>query len=448
VARGAARKRFVALAPTRDENDRERLPSPFLLGLPSVRGASTAELKDRSAAAGHGIRRVPLGILLEDPVAIDADEAFRVALFRRASLARSPLAPAALGPALGRADLRLQPRFTAYEGRLGRRTDLLSLADRILSATLLESLATCPYRTLLEKGLHLEEVKEPVSPLVPDARALGAMAHEVLRDVTRELIEHGRSFTWQPEALGARAETLARTAVARWMDESGADPPPALVERTARHLSGLVREILRHEREALTRPAGAEVRFGRKKGPAADPDLSREEAVTLEADGRVFLLEGQIDRIDREGETALVVDYKFGKSKPYEKTNKAGHLLAQGERLQLPVYALAARALGAAEISSAYLFVPSAGKAVRILFDAPRTEEAIAGLGKAVGSLARAVKKGDFLPKPDGVRSGKGDNCKYCAMADVCGGGHLVVFERKWETDGGSTPLAELKEIR
>ena len=62
-------------------------------------------------------------------------------------------------------------------------------------------------------------------------------------------------------------------------------------------------------------------------------------------DGRVLLLRGMADRVDRapSGGRIVVIDYKTGSIRPYRHLG-ATDPTHRGRRLQLPVYALAARA--------------------------------------------------------------------------------------------------------
>ncbi|MFI5179995.1 MAG: PD-(D/E)XK nuclease family protein [Thermoanaerobaculia bacterium] len=145
------------------------------------------------------------------------------------------------------------------------------------------------------------------------------------------------------------------------------------------------------------------------------------------------------------------MDYKNGKPEPYKEGNRSHHQVAAGERLQLPVYALAARHLGASRVTSAYLFVrhhDGEPKMTETSFDEGETDEAIGKLRDAVLLMDEAVRSGLTLPKTISFRSA--EPCRTCDFAAVCGPGHVRVYERKWRGEAGSgspNPLLTLREI-
>jgi hypothetical protein len=96
----------------------------------------------------------------------------------------------------------------------------------------------------------------------------------------------------------------------------------------------IVAEI-EHTLPALAQQPGdfTPIRFEARFGLGGEPPLQ------VSAGGDGFLLHGVIDRIDRSPDGRLrVIDYKSGGPAPY--SNKA---LLEGKKLQLPLYALAAR---------------------------------------------------------------------------------------------------------
>jgi RecB family exonuclease len=163
-------------------------------------------------------------------------------------------------------------------------------------------------------------------------------------------------------------------------------------------------------------------------------------------------LAGRIDRLDLGAGKALVVDYKAGKPTPYGKENRGGKLVAAGERLQLPAYALAARLFGATSVASEYLFVEEAAggeaKVTPRRFDESGTDAAVEALGKVLALLDEAVRAGLFFPKTKSLRSS--DPCRFCDFARICGPGHRRLYERKWAGEvrrDAPNPLARLREI-
>ena len=467
LASTSARQRLVLLAAAKDiSTDRPRLLSPFLLGSAGERARKallSRELGRGSDPLPAEITWLPAGRLVADGPPLDEEEALRRALVRAPALRRQlppPAAPAAA--ALARVAARSSPFFTPFEGKvgIGHPAPRLELRGRIVSASRLERFAGCAYRAFLERGLGLEALPESddETPFALDALSRGNALHAAVRDVTRGLIAAHRTFgSLSATEIGAAAAEAARRAVADAAAASRNAPPPVLAEVERKHLESLVAAILRHLASSPPdlRPAGAEVRFGPSGADPADrqedPRLSTDAAVRVEGLPFDVRLAGQIDRLDREGGHALVVDYKTGRPLPYMETNRKHHVVAGGERLQLPVYALAARLLGASRVASEYLFVreeKEGPKITVIRFDERETEEAIGHLLRVLRLADEAVRAGLFLPKTESFRSG--NPCGYCEFAAVCGPGHIRLYARKWagERDGGGrNPLVAMGEI-
>jgi hypothetical protein len=107
-------------------------------------------------------------------------------------------------------------------------------------------------------------------------------------------------------------------------------------------------------------PAATEMRFGF----ANDTSSGAPIPVPLR-DGRVLNFRGAADRVDRTESGALVVvDYKTGRSDYFGKISDADPDV-RGTRLQLPVYAHAARARfgdASTDVEAAYWFVSAKGE--------------------------------------------------------------------------------------
>jgi ATP-dependent helicase/nuclease subunit B len=464
LARSSAKRRLVLLAAARDvATDRPRLLSPYLLDLAG--GAAREALRDRELG-----RFVPLPEeitwlpafrpLLEGPP-VDAEEALRRALSRSPALRRAlPESARAAADALARAAARRRPFFTEYEGKTGRPASGLLLRGRIVSASRLERFATCAYRAFLERGLHLEAVSEAddESPFGLDPLARGSALHAAVRDLTRSLLGSGRTFAdLRADEIPLLAEAAARRAVGEAVGAAGTSPPPVLVEIEIEALRALLESLFSYLTSAPPEPppAGAEVRFGPANADPADRDedrgLSTSEPVPVPGLPFDVRLSGRIDRLDRDGGRARVVDYKTGKPEPYKEKNRKGHAIAGGERLQLPVYALAARHLGASRVASAYLFVrfhEGEPKVTETAFGEDETGKAVDQLKDALVLMDEAIGSGFYLPKTTSFRSAH--PCGFCDFAAICGPGHERLYERKWqgEADGGSrNPLLKLMEI-
>ena len=452
---GSARRRLVLVAAERDAvADRPRVLSNYLLDHLSTRGGTITEgaLKGQEGFR-RGVRRLLLGRTEASGPALDRSEALLRALKADADLARGLTSEKALARALARQRGRSAGTFTAYEGRLGRAPRIPSFLERPISASRLEQMAACPYRTFFGSVLRLAPQEEAEAGLpVLDPLTRGSLAHEALRDLARELIDEGRSFTDLSETTShLRAQELARRAAHRWAETLGGDVAPLFVTLAAGALEPFLLVVLDHER---TRPdplpvAAAELRFGAASPDADDDPLSFADPVLLEADGITWRLTGKIDRVDRDGGRLRVVDYKFGRPRPYGK-GKSDLVVAGGERLQLPVYALAARRLGGEEVTSEYLFVSwppgkSAPEPVACAFDAGATAAAVASLAEFLALARTIIQTGNFAPKTRSFFDGA-STCRSCDFAPLCGPGHAPLFDRKLRAEGES-PLNRMKDL-
>ncbi len=464
LARTSATRRLVLLAAARDvATDRPRLLSPFLLDLTGETDRKALRERElgRFAPLPERISWLPAWRPPLEGPPVDAEEALRRVLFRSPALRKVlPRSAAPAADSLARAAARRAPFFTAYEGRTDRPASELLLRGRTVSASRLERFAGCAYRAFLERGLHLESLPEvdDESPFGLDPLARGNALHASIRDLTRSLLESRRTFSdLRPDEVLALAASAARRAVEEAVAAGGAAPPPVLVEIEIEALRALLEALYsRLQSTPLDLlPAGAEVRFGPATADPADRDedgaLSTSEPVPVPGLAFEVRLSGRIDRLDRDGDRARVVDYKTGKPDPYKEKNQKGYKVAGGERLQLPVYALAARHLGASRVASAYLFVrfhEGKPKITETRFGEGDTEESVGGLRQALVLMDDAIRSGLYLPKTTSLRSA--NPCRFCDFAAVCGPGHDRVYERKWQGEaerGSANALRMLKEI-
>jgi RecB family exonuclease len=173
----------------------------------------------------------------------------------------------------------------------------------------------------------------------------------------------------------------------------------------------------RAERQA--RVVRSELQFGRNE---------RDPVVIAVADGEVRML-GSVDKVDVTSDgVMLVTDIKSGSKRTF--TTLETDPVAAGTKLQLPVYAYAARQLlGGDQVEAAYWFVrrDDAGKRIKLKLD-----EAVEQLyADTLGTLVASIASGLFLPKPADKPSYGWVSCAYC---DPDGRGHGDLrqqYERK-----------------
>jgi ATP-dependent helicase/nuclease subunit B len=218
----------------------------------------------------------------------------------------------------------------SYNADLGARREAFALQfgpEHMWSPSQLEAYRACPFLFFVNRVLGLEAREEPTEGL--DARQLGSIYHRILEQLYKatpwpwelqELLDRlpevaGRVLDQAPHQEGFR-ETA-------WWEQTRAE----IEINVARSLQGL------HERRGQFTPHAFEQRFG----------LGGEQPLVVRSDEASFHLRGVIDRIDRSPDGALrVIDYKLGGPGGF-----SGTAIHRGEKLQIPLYALAAeRALG------------------------------------------------------------------------------------------------------
>jgi ATP-dependent helicase/nuclease subunit A len=135
-----------------------------------------------------------------------------------------------------------------------------------------------------------------------------------------------------------------------------------------------------------------------------------ERPFAFEHDG--VLLHGRLDVLWRDGDRALVVDYKtnsLAEGTPDE-------IIESDYRLQRLVYALACFRAGAEEVEVVYHFLERRDAVVTTSFE--RRE--LAGLEQELSAAIRRIDAGDFSPSPDEF------TCSGCPALDVvCAGPKL-----------------------
>ncbi len=280
---------------------------------------------------------------------------------------------------------RMSPKAGGiYEG------EIFDLSERFgaghgWSASRLESYGTCPFEFFVAYGLELEPRAEAEEGF--DVRMLGSMLHKILEE------HYG----------GAALKDAAQKVFASAPEEYGFRPTALWTQQQAELLRALEKtvEALNKASQGFT-PRMVEARFG-----MGNPSL------VLKTSAGEVRLHGYIDRLDSAPDGTLrVIDYKAG-STPIS----ASHL-KEGRRLQLPIYALAARdALGLGEVSSGFYWHIQKAEASSLKLEKfeggvnGAFETAVAHIGKYV----TGIRAGHFEPKaPE-------EGCpSYCPAVGFC----------------------------
>ena len=295
-----------------------------------------------------------------------------------------------------------------YEGTLAAAAADLQeryAAGQTWSASGLETYGKCPFFFLVNRALELAEIEPP--ELGMDARQLGSMLHSILEQTYKEASDPGdvesvltslhqvvgSEFSEAPRKYGFRASALWEIEQDHWLEK---------LEKTVQELTG----------DGNWTPLAFEAKFG----------LGDKPFLEVKLDGETIRMRGVIDRVDRNEQGQLrVIDYKTGGT--FSKRD-----LEKGSRLQLPLYALAARdALGlGTPVDGFYWFInaeKSSLKLIKIKTENSSGVDASIDLVKGnMGKFINRIRSSQFPPiKPDG-------GCPdYCPASLWC-----WHFERGW----------------
>ena len=358
-------------------------------------------------------------------------------------LRRHPLASegSPLGRALAMDRARATNELTEWDGFVGRIANssarLAGSLTRVMSPTRLESWATCPYRHFLGNVLNLSAWETPEDVLSISALEKGSLVHNILEQFIKEAIETTALSPregWTP----SQRDRLRKIAHKKFQEEAerGVTGRPVLWEVAQEDIMQDLERFLdddeRYRSDEGMKPSHTEYEFG-FDGPPVAMSLP---------DGGEVRFRGYIDRVDvdRDGSRAVVMDYKTGSSRTFQKM-KDDPLMA-GKRLQLPVYAFAVREtlLPDAALRAEYWFISAGGGYTRM----PVTLDAIEPqFRKAVQAIVDGVRGGIFPanPGPPGFRGP--ENCSYCDFQRICPTNKLALWERKVD----SPRIAPYKEL-
>jgi RecB family exonuclease len=285
----------------------------------------------------------------------------------------------------------------------------LSLAGRVVSATEVETLGTCPYKHFLRFGLKLRPWEEPERTYALDRRDVGVIMHDVLERLFSEL-KTRKAFPLKLETLEPvkrRAQELLDEEVAK-LTSAGSIVHPGLVGTVRDQMQADLYDLLEREVEDAGdfMPDQFELEF---------------EDLTFDyARGRRLTFSGFMDRVDvaHKPNRVRVTDYKSGKYIWQDEDEFKG-----GRNVQLAIYILAAAAeYPKHEVTeSRYYYSTASGR-----FKTKRIEgsdAARATLKQILVTLDDIVRAGTFAPVAD--------DCGFCDYVDICGPQKEMRAERK-----------------
>ena len=258
------------------------------------------------------------------------------------------------------------------------------------SASRLEMYGTCPFAFYIAHALELEPRTPPEAGY--DARSLGSMLHKILEDVYQ-----------RDDPLSALPDVAHQVFATAPIDYGFR--PSALWEAQQHELEAALRETISALAEASE--GFTPYRFEQKFG------MGQPSLIVHAENGEEIRLHGYIDRLDVDQAGRLrVIDYKASGS-----TISARHL-DEGKRLQLPLYALAARdALQLGEVASGFYWHILQGKASSLKLEKYEggIDAAFERVKQHVIDHVRHIRAGDFRPVPP-----DGGCPSYCPAVAFC----------------------------
>ena len=359
--------------------------------------------------------------------------------------------PLAKAVQLGRS--RFLRRWTEFDGNL---TEIAAasrfgtnLQETPVSATRLESWATCPFRYFLGQVLRLTALETPEETVSIKASDRGRLVHDILERFVIDAVQSGTlpSAGGQWEASSRKRLWEISEDAFRDAEKKGLTGKPLLWQLTRQGIREDLESFL--EEDANLRAAHgtghimAETRFG-----------FEHDGLDVRDDGTQIRFRGYIDRLDvsADGRSVAVIDYKTGSATPYEGLNNDP--IDQGKRLQLGVYSMAARHLvpAATSVRAAYWFTTNSGGfglAPPGYVDIGDSE-VLERFRQGVSTIVSGIRQGVFPANPGPRRSfGNGvsdfQNCHYCDFNTLCPARRADIWERKKSDErlAGYISLAE-----
>lgn len=329
--------------------------------------------------------------------------------------------------------------FTRFDGNLAGVEGLpdYALGEIQISPTALEKYAACPHAFFVERLLKVKSLESPEEIVSIQQRDIGNIVHETMDRLARECVGElpGYGVPWSMQQR-VRMRELAEEIMSSY-ERRGLTGHPRLWEREREALRADLEWILdeddRIRAARSARVVASELAFGQR---GAAP-------VRVDIDGGALMMRGSADRVDEVNDgTLIVTDFKTGRSDSFRKI--VGDPVVGGTKLQLPLYAHAARAaFGNERVEARYWFVGrrNRGDVVPVLLD-----EDLETLYRAtLSTLVRGIREGRFVARPP--QSDDWSTARvYCAYCnpDGVGYGHVRAAAARKQSDPALADLLSL----
>lgn len=411
-----------------------RLPSRFVL--PSLRHLAGGPDGPATTLAASEWDAVPepakvgspsfASSLLRTPAPADEQE------WRVRAAAQDALEDPVVGSARAMISARAGDVLTRYDGDLSGVAGLPDHATGapVVAPTSLEQYADCPHAWFVQRLLRVTPLEAPEEVVQVSPIEVGNLVHTCLDRLVSSspsLPQDGAPWSRADRAQLRRIfEEEADAAAAR-----GVTGHPRLwqLERQAlaRDLERMLEDDDRWRASRGASVLASELTFGQNGVPP----------VMVGVPGGAVAMRGSADKVDRAADgTLLVTDVKTGKKAGYSAIEKDP--VVGGTRLQLPVYAHAARAAYGGETAEAmYWFVRrDAGSRIPLTLDEDLERLYSASVGILVDHIARGWFPAIAPPEVDVIFV----RCRYC---NPDGLGHGERRER-WERQRNDPRLTSL----
>lgn len=408
----------------------DRLPSRWLLptlrhlsGNPSLAATEWSQA-GLNKSSGQWLRTSPsFASSLQTTDAPSTGQEWRI----RAVMAHLDLDDDARTASLTMSRARESDQFTRFDGNLAGLRGLPDFAHsrQLVSPTALERYAIRPHEYFVTGMLHVEPVETPEELVEISPMDIGKLIHASFDDLIRECSERGDLPGFGEQWTDRQRQRLQEigSAKARQYQAAGLTGHRSLWARTRTSLLATLGWMLQDdERWRASQDARvltSELAFGLDGAPE----------VRIQVDGGELSLRGRADKVDqRRDGTLLVTDLKSRSASRF-KNLSGDNPVEGGEKLQLPVYAHAARArLGNAKtpVEAMYWFVRTdRGKRVQV----PLTDVVERTYTQTVAVIARSIADGVLPQRAPAEPDFRWVQCPYC-NPDVLD--HAEV-RRRWE---------------
>ncbi|MFW3171372.1 PD-(D/E)XK nuclease family protein [Geodermatophilus sp. CPCC 206100] len=439
LAAFAAGREVVASFPRGDLRTKSRhLPSRWLL--PTLR-----RLSGRPQLSATEWDEPPIDWLTTSPsfagsLVTTPDPACEQEWRTQAAHARVELDDAVVTAAHALTEARESGSFTRFDGDLSAVAEGLpdyAAGKHPVSPTALERYAGCPHAYFIERVLGVHPVEQPEDVITISPADIGTLMHQSFDALVTEFADDLPGFgeSWRDEHRRRLAE-IADTQAAQFAAD-GRTGHPRLWQQTLVRVQADLQAMLvaddEWRREHRARVVTSELAFGM--------DGAEPVAVDLPGGG-TLLMRGSADKVDETEDGRLVVtDIKSGSATSFKGLGADDPVLG-GSKLQLPVYAHAARQAydrPDAEVEAAYWFVRKDKGRIAV----PLTEDVEQVYARTLQTIVTGIRDGLFPARPPEKDDYAFVQCAYCNPDGI---GHGQARTR-WLITKRDPRLAELVSL-